>query len=80
MTFLILSYQPASVYRLNASWDGVNKDYTDYAMHINDNTYKPLDTQSFSIQSYNLELSFENELSVRGSIEIKHRKSAKNLI
>lgn len=71
MTFLILLYQPASVYRLNASWDGVNKDYTDYAMHINDNTYKPLDTQSFSIQSYNLELSFENELSVRGSIEIK---------
>lgn len=68
---LVLSYQPASVYRLNASWDGANKDYTDYSIHIDDNTYNPVSASEFSITNYDLELSFENELGVTGNIEIK---------
>lgn len=68
--FLVLSYQPASVYRLNSRWDGVNKDVTDYAVHSSDNTYRQ-DTDRFSITDYQLGLELKNELVVEGNLEIE---------
>lgn len=71
VVFLLLSYQPASIYRLNSSWDGVNKDYTDYSIHIEDNTYRSQEASEFSVTDYDLQLSFNNELSVKGTLEIE---------
>lgn len=69
--FLVLSYQPASVYRINNRWDGLNKDMTDYAVHIDDNSYTAPDQMDFSVSDYNLKLSFQDQLCVEGDLEIK---------
>ncbi len=69
--FLILSYQPASIYRLNSSWDGMNKDYTEYSVHRGKNTYQSNKDSGFFVTDYNLQLSFGDMLCVEGTLEVK---------
>lgn len=73
--FLIGSYQPASVYRLNSSWDGINKDRTDYGIYVSDHAYKSQEVSGFEVKSYILKLAVGNELRVEGSMELRAQDS-----
>lgn len=76
--FLVLSCQPASVYRLNSSWDGINKDITDYEVHVNDHTLKKPDADIFSITSYQLGMALKNELAVEGNLELEASRKCRD--
>lgn len=71
LSFLYFSYQPASLYRLNEKWNGLNEDYTHYSVNIEDNVYRMEEPPAYSVTDYNLDLSFQNELNVEGRLTLE---------
>ena len=66
--FLVLSYLPASTYRLNNSWDGMFKLNWDMARDPGPHTLQKPDDPGFCVKEYDLSLTFGRELSVEGRI------------
>jgi hypothetical protein len=72
---LALSYCPASLYRLNRSWNGINSDQTYYDIGNNkDFAYKPESEVGYRITDYDLHLFFGNELTVSGKMKLSSDK------
>lgn len=68
--FLLLSEQPASLYRMNMKWNGANQESQRYFQEDNC-TYQSEKTQDFRIVKYDLGLDFNHMLSVVGDLEIQ---------
>lgn len=70
VVFLVMSFQPSSLYCLNSSWDGINRDYTEYKIHTENN--KQQDGQeTFTVNKYDLKVAMNNELCVNGTISVE---------
>lgn len=63
---LAASYRPASLYRLDSRWDGINKDINSYAQKEWNGS-----DPDFDITDYDLHLSFGDMLSVSGTMLLK---------
>lgn len=67
---LILSYQPASLYRLNSSWNGQNIDRVELNQS-NEMTVSNEEEVDFTVTDYDLELSMKSELEVKGRLVLQ---------
>lgn len=74
------AFQPGSVYRLNESWDGIRKDFTDYGIYENRNAYQPLKDPAFEVKAYDLEVSFARQLSVTGRMELETQEACEQFV
>lgn len=77
---LAWALQPGSVYRLNESWDGIRKDFTDYGIYVDSNAYQPMKDPAFEVKEYDLEVSFGRQLSVAGSMEVEAQEACEQFV
>ena len=68
---IIFTYRPASTYRLNQQWNGIEKDFSDYERFEKDNYLKPLKNINYTVTSYNLDVILEDEMTIQGYLSIK---------
>lgn len=66
--FLILSYFPASIYRLDEAWDGIFADLYYYQNGSLD--IQEVQEPDYKISKYKLRVDVNNELTVEGSLTI----------
>lgn len=66
--FLVISYFPASTYRLNEAWNGIFADFTYYQNEELD--IQEIQESDYKISKYELEIDVKNNLSVDGKLTI----------
>ena len=69
--FLVLSFQPASLYRLNHRWDGIYADMYYYHFGYTDLSLRDTQNPGFRISAYVLDVRFNRRLDVSASLDIQ---------
>ena len=70
-SFLVLSYMPASLYRLNDNWDSsgfLDRNY--YYEHASELLKQDVESPNYRIADYNLSVELKRQLSVVASLHL----------